>query len=175
MGACASPRERLYVLADQASNLAETSGSRATVLLGPVSIPREVDRPQIVLRSGSNELIALEQERWAAPLKDAVPKMFAAELNRQLPDLRFVPIASAAVVLPQGSLALDIVRLDVSWTRGATIDAHWVYRSSKPQSALIEGDAGAQASIPERSIDALVDSLRVASARVAQQIAAQIR
>jgi uncharacterized lipoprotein YmbA len=174
LNGCASPREHLYILDNQSADAMGRPEIRTTVLLGPVSVPQEVDRPQIVVRDGASQILLTEQQRWAAPLKDSLPRLLAAELDRNQRDYRFVPTASGAVATPKARLAIDVTRFDVSRVAGATVSAHWVYRSLEPGSVPIEGNALGQAPVLSGDYAELVDGLRLASIQMAAHIAMQL-
>jgi uncharacterized lipoprotein YmbA len=174
LNGCASPREHLYILDNQAADAIGTPEIRTTVLLGPVSVPQEVDRPQIVVRDGSSQLLLVEQQRWAAPLKDSLPRLLAAELDRNQRNNQFVPVASGAVATPKARLAIDVTRFDVSRVVGATVSAHWVYRSLEQGSVPIEGNALGQAPVLRGDYADLVEALRRASIQMAVHIAVQL-
>jgi uncharacterized lipoprotein YmbA len=104
---------------------------------------------------------SMQQRRWAAPLKDMLPRLLAKELDRNQRHYRFAPISSGAVATPKARLAIDVTRFDVSRFAGATVSAHWVYRSSAPNSLPVEGNATASAAVSSGGYDELVDALRL--------------
>lgn len=50
----------------------------------PVSIPAELDQPQLVIREGEAILTPLDTERWASPLEEEIRGTLSAELTKQL-------------------------------------------------------------------------------------------
>jgi uncharacterized lipoprotein YmbA len=77
LGACASTPSRFYLL--NALATPETIPSPATsqgpvIGVGPITMPRYVDRPQIVTRVGRNQLALGEFDRWAEPLQNNVSR-----------------------------------------------------------------------------------------------------
>jgi uncharacterized lipoprotein YmbA len=174
LSSCASPREHLYVLDNQLVDAISTPASRITVLLGPIGIPQEVDRPQIVLHDGPSQILLNEQQRWAAPLKDSLPRVLAAELDRNRRDYQFVPTSSGAIATPKATLAIDVTRFDVSPVTGASVSAHWVYRSLAQGSLPIEGNAHGQAPVSSGNYPEYVEALRLATIQMAEHIAMQL-
>src|SRR5690349_9986860 len=79
LSACASAgRERFYTLnAPEPPAAAEGAPSVAVV---SVSVPDLVDRPQIVVRPGPNQVDMSEQARWAEPLRGAIARVVTANL-----------------------------------------------------------------------------------------------
>ena len=50
------------------------AGSGPVVGVGPISLPRHLDRPQIVTMAGPNELRLSEFHRWAEPLQNSITR-----------------------------------------------------------------------------------------------------
>jgi uncharacterized protein len=76
---------RFYTLTPPASgNDAASLSSNKLLLLGPIVIPDYLDRPQIVTRSGSNELVITEFHRWGGSLSNDVTRTLVADLTRQM-------------------------------------------------------------------------------------------
>jgi len=172
LGACASPREHLYALEPPAGESVPAAAAAGPILwVGPVSLPELVDRPQLVLREGAFGVNVLEQERWAAPLKDALPRLLAAELARRLP--RQLVLATGSLP-PEGAAAhlrIDVTRFDVERDGRAVVAAHWSYRPAD-DGARRDGSAEARAAgTGGRGYEGCVDALRRASATLADQIA----
>lgn len=170
LNACASPREHYYLLEQSAPERSIAIANRSTVLVGPIVIPAEIDRPQIVVRKGPHEVAFNEQERWAVSLKEALPRMIAAELSHHAKNTRFVPVASGVAATVKAQLAIDFVRFEVSYHAGATVALHWVYRVSELNLPPLEGDAVARLPVETQGIEGLVDALRRATTQVANTI-----
>ena len=75
---CASPPARFYTLSADLPPGAQAP--RISVVVGPVSIPAQVDRPQMVLTEGPNQVRLDENNRWASPLADAIAAVVAENL-----------------------------------------------------------------------------------------------
>jgi uncharacterized protein len=174
LNSCASPREHYYLLEQSIPADMSVSANSSTVLIGPVVLPQEVDRPQIVVRSGPHEVLFNEQERWAVPLKEALPRMFASKLTRDARNTRFVPTLSGVASDVKAHLAIDVLRLEVSRETGASVEIHWVYWSSGGSRAVLEGDAFAHAIVETLGVEGLVESLRRALTEVAASIGKQL-
>jgi uncharacterized lipoprotein YmbA len=53
--------------------------------VGPITLPKYLERPQIVTRAGRNQLTLGEFDRWAEPLQDNVTRVLAENLARLIP------------------------------------------------------------------------------------------
>jgi uncharacterized lipoprotein YmbA len=106
LGCGTSPPTRFYILNDIAppapapatpapatpapAALAPTTPASASaptpipVQLGPVAIAPELDRPELVTRSGPNRVHVADFERWAAPLADQVRRVLSDDLAARM-------------------------------------------------------------------------------------------
>jgi uncharacterized lipoprotein YmbA len=107
LGGCASQPSRFYILSPLPSGETTpplTSGQQSpTIGVGPVALPRYLDRPQIVTRTGPYELNMAEFDRWAEALDVNFSRVLADDLARLIP-------SAYVVVFP--------------WPRPTTIDYH---------------------------------------------------
>jgi len=68
-GCSATAPSRFYTLASTATAGNEPP-ARYAVIVGPVSVPASVDRPEFVVQVAPNRVEIEEFNRWAAPLSD---------------------------------------------------------------------------------------------------------
>ncbi|WDY55658.1 PqiC family protein [Pseudomonas sp. PSKL.D1] len=92
------------------------------VLVGRVSLPPQVDRPQLVVRQGSSGLVILETEWWGANLVD--------EFRSALQDLLGGPAPGAKTLL-----RVDVQRFDSVPGQYSALDALW--RLKRPGEAEV--------------------------------------
>ncbi|WP_460423896.1 PqiC family protein [Pseudomonas sp. ZL2] len=115
--------------------------SSVDVQLEQVSVPPQVDRPQVVIRQGNSGLAILETEWWGASLAD--------ELRNALVN-QFV----SSTAQPRLGLRVEVQRFDSVPGQYALFDARWRLRAGNGSALLncrsvIQSPAGA-------SIDELV-------------------
>ncbi len=128
LAACGStPSSRLYVLDTPPVEQAASIDKGLRLVMGPITVPAYLDRPQIVVRDGGR-LRALEFERWAEPVIDGV----AAVLTQQ------VSAATGIEVLPfmwPGGLGdswrvpTEIIRFEAETPGTFVLEARWVIMS----------------------------------------------
>src|SRR4029434_7986687 len=75
---CTSTPVRYYTLSAATESAAPSSD--LSVVVGPVSVPDEVDRPQLVVRTGPNQMQVDEFNLWAAPLQSNISRVVAQNL-----------------------------------------------------------------------------------------------
>jgi uncharacterized lipoprotein YmbA len=128
---CGTPlKERFYTLGPQTAVSAPSATSAAfSVVVGPLTIPEIVDRPQLVLQVASNRVVIVEEARWAAPLKSEIPRVIAAELSRLLDGVQTSTAAQRSMNNPDYRVFIDIQRFDSTPGNGVAIEALWSVRS----------------------------------------------
>lgn len=171
-GGCASPPSRFYTLSAAAAPA--TRASTLSVAVGPVSLPAVVDRPQIVVSTGANEVRLDEFNRWASPLADNIVRVLADNLARELGTARVWPYGQATRSSTDYQVLIDFQRIDSTLGEGVLIEALWTVRpaaggaAKSGRSQVREPSAGA-------GFEALVAAHSRALARVSGDIAAAIR
>ncbi|MFC0691639.1 PqiC family protein [Paraburkholderia humisilvae] len=173
-GGCKSPNSSFYTLSPDASLERTGAPLRTAVVVGPVTVPELVDRPQFVTRVSDNEVAVNEFARWGEPLKSGIARTIAADLGQLLGAERVSIAAQAALVQEACRVRVDIVRFDSVPGDAVTIDAQWVVRvPGKP--LPVSGRTVAREPVGTASNDALVAAHSRALAAVSRDIAAAIR
>lgn len=133
---CASNRPtQFYTLSPAATRTAATPAECA-ISVGPVSVPAAVDRPQIVLQTGPNQVFIAEFDRWAAPLKEDIPRVVAHNLASLLGTSQvtvFPPLTASEVSY---RVVIDILQLETVSDKEAILDARWTVSSPKDGRSL---------------------------------------
>ncbi|MDB5905434.1 MAG: hypothetical protein JWM26_4312 [Betaproteobacteria bacterium] len=169
-----SPPERFFTLASEPASAAPASADTAAylVVVGPVTIPEIVDRPQLVTSAGANRVEIAEQARWAAPLKSEIPRVIADHLARQLEGARTATSDERGAGAPDYRVIVDVQRFDSS-AAGATIQASWAIRMKEGLAPLTGRSVVAEPA--GAGFDALVAAHSRALTRVSSDIADAIR
>jgi uncharacterized lipoprotein YmbA len=103
------------------------------IMVGPVSVPAAIDRPQFVVRVAPNRVDVDEFNRWAAPLNDAIAQVVAGDLVKLLgtPNVAAAPMANFD---PAYRVTIDVQRFESIPGQAALLEAVWT----------VHGTAGAQ-------------------------------
>lgn len=173
LGACSSAPIRFYTLVPPSSKPAPAATAPFLLDVPPVSIPAQVDQPQIVVRDGNQGVALLEGSQWVAPLaseiRNELSDVLVAELDTQ--DIYGVPHADDR---PVYRVRVNVRRFDSVLGGYARIDATWsVRRAADPKSVLscsssLRQPVGA-------GMDALVHGHQKALEALAGQIAGVVR
>lgn len=105
------------------------------VVLAPIHLPAHLDRAQLVVRVAPNQVRLLEQDRWAAPLKEQVRDALLNGLAWQLPDRRIMDARDAGIPTGEAArttrLELQFIRLDIIADVAVELEAIWFLSSAQ--------------------------------------------
>ena len=119
------PKERYYALS--MADAPATTPDRASFAIGvgPVIVPEMIDRPQMVVRVAANRVEMSELNRWAEPLKRALPRAIAASIAQNVPAARVYLPGNDNVPPADHRVRIDIERFESELGKGATVEAAW--------------------------------------------------
>ena len=171
-GCGSSPPSRFYTLSGTATAAAPPSD--LSVAVGPVTIPAAVDRPQVVVSAGANQVELDEFNRWAAPLGNNISRVVAVNLVALLGTPRVTLFPEMLSAGADFRVAIEVQRFDSTPGDSAVLDAVWIVRRAKDGKSDT-GRTSVREAVQEKSIDALVAAHSRAIARLSQDIAAAVR
>jgi len=119
---CSTPPSRFYSLS--AAPPPAATPSDLSVAVNPVIIPAAVDRAQIVVSVGQNQVRVDEFNRWVGPLQNGIARVVAENLVAMLGTPR-VTVSSQSLTVPDYRVAIDVQRFDSALGEAATLDAFW--------------------------------------------------
>ena len=170
-GCGTSPKSNFYTLGPEAVP-AKTQTSYS-VAIGAVTVPDMVDRPQIVIRAGANQVVISDFDRWVGSLKGEISRAIADNLTQMLDGAIVYAYPQGATVTADYKVMVDVQRFDSALGDAATIEVLWQVRPVKGEpkngrSAVREATGGG-------GYDALVAAHSRALAAVSRDIANALR
>ena len=166
---------RFYTLAPlQIRNGQGGTPPDATLAIGPVEIPESIDRPQIVTRTGANELVVAEFDRWGGSLDSEISGALVATVRDRLASqqIAVAPWRSAILsgVGPSYRAAVSVSRFDGIPGQSVVLQGRWELIGQGSESLGVR-----EATVTERidgaGYDALVAAMQRALVRFGQQMA----
>jgi uncharacterized lipoprotein YmbA len=129
-GCGTSPPTRYFSLAPVAGAIPPMSDSAvAPIRVDAVTVPAELDRPQIVRRIDETRLDIAGFDRWAAPLDEQIRRVLSDDLATRLPG-RVIDPTAPAVPAEILLVALDVDRFDAGADGTVTLAANWALVSA---------------------------------------------
>lgn len=172
LAGCTSATVRFYTL-DSTATAAGVPPAHYAVLVGPVSVPSSVDRPQMVVQVAPNQVDVDEFNQWAAPLNDSIARAVAGDLAVLLgtPNVATGPLANFK---PDYRVTINVQRFESIEGQAVLVDAVWaVFTTANGQTRT--GRTVARESVHGKSFGALAAAHSRALAKVSRDIAAAIR
>jgi len=170
-GCGSTPPSRFYTLS--ATNGPAAASSKLSVAVGPVSVPAVVDRPQIVVDIGPNQVRLEEFNRWAAPLQNNIARVVADNLVLMLGTPRVTLAAQALSADADYRAAIEVQSFQSAPGEAAIVDAVWTVRRIKDGRTEL-GRTTVRETVQEKGYDALAAAHSRALARLSQDIAAAV-
>jgi uncharacterized protein len=172
VGCGSAPSSRFYTLS--AAPTTTASPSSLSVAVGPVSIPAVVDRPQIVVSTGPNQVRLEEFNRWASPLQNGIARVVAENLVAMLGTPRVTLSSQVLSAEADYRAAIEVQSFESAPGEAAVLDAVWTVRRAKDGTAQT-GRTTVRELVQDKSYDALAAAHSRALARLSRDIADAVR
>ena len=133
---CSSVPIRYYTLTPAPDQTLAAPQTSLAIDVRVVHTPPQLNRDELIVRTGSTEVMLLENERWASPVKDELKDAVRLELQR-----RFSRMTGLRPELTKLTLDIDVRHLEAELGRYALLDVSW----SATLTATDQRSNGAQA------------------------------
>lgn len=187
---CSSPKPTFYSF--NATPIPQTSSASksARIMVGPVTLPAMVDRPQLVLQNANNTVQVYEYHRWANTLKGDVGDVIASNVAQALAISNVWNFAQSTQANFDYQIFVDVQNIDTKLGGRVEVDVLWTIKSapttkSSSQVKAVSGGSGASAKplmgrslvqepVTGSGFEAVVAAQSRAFAKVGQEIARSI-
>jgi uncharacterized lipoprotein YmbA len=169
-GCASTPVTRFYTLSAAAAPT--TTSSNLSVAVGPVSVPAVVDRPQIVVTTGPNQVRLEEFNRWASPLQNGIGRVVAENLVAMLGTPRVT--LSPQTLSADYRAAIEVQRFESAPGEAAMLDAVWTVSHTKDGKSQT-GRTTVREVASDKGYDALAAAHSRALASLSREIADAVR
>jgi uncharacterized lipoprotein YmbA len=173
-----SPSVEFYTLgapeaASQVGTSDDTSG--LAVAVGPLTLPRYLDRPQLARRTNSSQIEYDETRRWAGPLGDELLRALGANLGALIPSERVVVYPAQPTFPVSYRIVIDIERFEADADDRVILHARWSIIPGKGGNALSTGRMALAEEASSRSAADLVAAHSAAIAELGKAMARTVR
>lgn len=133
---CSSPKTSYYRMSSSPISAAPSVGGQVRLMVGPVSIPASMDRPQMVTQSGSTEVQVHEYHRWAGTLRGDIGQVISSRLAQDLGTSEVWNFSQSTQAQFDYQILVDVQNLDSSEKGGVILDVLWTIKPSTQNIAL---------------------------------------
>ncbi|MDQ3582327.1 MAG: PqiC family protein [Pseudomonadota bacterium] len=146
----------------------------ATLTVGPVSIPAEIDRPEIVVSTSPNQVQLDEFNRWASPLQNNMACVIAENLVAMLGTPRVTLFPQTLSSDADYRVAIEVQIFSSTPGEAAVLDAVWTVRRAKDGRTATRRTSVHEA-VRRTGYDALAAAHSRALARLSRDITDAVR
>lgn len=175
-GCARSPQARFYTLSPLGPQAAKPPASavrQVSLSIAPVEVPDYLNRPQIVTRSGQNELKLAEFDRWAGSLPDNIAAVMAENLSLLLASDRVQAAPRGRNEKADYTLAMRILRLDCVPGDQLSMRVQWTL-SAADGTCVAARVSTCMEKLKDSRYDTLVAAVSSALGQVSREIAREI-
>jgi hypothetical protein len=141
--------------------------------IGPIEIPRYLDRDEVVTRDASHRLIPWDEHRWGGSLRSDVLRVLADDLGTLLGTTRVAVYPAEARFPLSYRVLLDVLEFEGALGQPVRLRARWTVADAAGRALAVE-EARIEEPAASASFDAYVAAESAALGRVTAQIAAKI-
>ena len=143
--------------------------------IGPVKIPKILDRPQIVTRTGPNTIKVDEFHRWAGPLGTEIAQVLAENISLLLATDQVAVYPWDVDFKPDYRIALDIRYFEGQLGENVFLDVVWRVSGRESQEILATKASVINEPLSVPDYETLVAAKSQALAQLSREIAQEIR
>jgi uncharacterized lipoprotein YmbA len=142
--------------------------------IGPVKIPKYLDRPQIVTRINSNEYYVEEFARWSEPLGENVTRVLAENLSALVPTERIALHPFNRWTLVDYQITVDIMQFEAVRGGDVMLTASWNIVGDAGNKLLVARKSRFEAPTGSEEYGAMAASMSATLADLSREIAEAI-
>ncbi len=128
LGACSSsPASRYYTLQETVIDSTVSPTRDVSLRVGPIYMPRYLNRPQMVTRGKDNQMNVAEYDRWIEPLERGFTRVLTVNISKELGSdwVHEFGIGNEASEITTLRVIGTVTRFDVDADQLATLSMQW--------------------------------------------------
>jgi hypothetical protein len=142
--------------------------------VGPMEIPKTIDRPQIVTRTSPNRLSVDEFHRWAGSLREDFLRVLATNLSILLQTNRVATHPWEEYFRPNYRVILDVQRFDGNPGEDVVLNVNWTITGQDGRNALLVRKSMITQPVSEKDYETFVAAKSRVIASFSREIATEI-
>ncbi len=179
-GGCSrSQTPRFYNLSaiqqDQVVAKRQSPAQNAVVGIGPVKLADYLDQSRLVTRTGDNQLVQAEYDRWVGSFKDDFINVLADNIGFLLPTERIYLYPWRGTVPIDYQVTVDVVRCDGRLGDAVWLEARWSVFGGQEKKLLKTKRSSMREPVSGADYAALVAAQSRTLAKLSQEIAEAIQ
>lgn len=174
-----TPPTRYYIL--NSSYNAQKNTAPVAILkdiavgVGPIKLSPVLDRPQIIMRTGKNEIRVADLERWAGPLQEIVANLMVDSLTALLPGTEVLKFPWQVTIPVSYQVAIDITQFDGMPGGDVILRTRWGILGEDGKKILANKQSVLNEPIGGNTITEMVSAQSHLLEKLCREIAAEIK
>jgi hypothetical protein len=144
------------------------------LVVGPIELPRYLDRDEVVTRDTAHRLVPWDEHRWGGSLRDGILRVLGDDLGTLLGTTRIVVYPVEAPFPVSYRVLLDVLEFEGAPGGAVRLRVRWTLADGASGRALVIQQAHVEQPVASASIDAVVAAQSAALGGVTREIAAKI-
>lgn len=178
-----SKPSRFYVLSpvqiEQPSTMKPAAAPAArmrSIGVGPIDIPKYLDRAPLVVFSTDNQLELNEFDRWGEPLADSFGRAMAGNLERitGVTRVELYPFIAGGRANPDYQIVVEVLQFRLGRDGRIDLQANWTIFGGEGRRNLASGSTRVDRSVPPGDMNKAVNAMSSAVAMLSQEVAAAL-
>ena len=173
-----APPVQFYTLSaarPQAEANSITTGKPVSVGVGPVTMPKLLDRPQIVIRTSPHKLKIDEFHRWAGRLDEDFARVVAENISVMLPTEQVAVYPWDVSFKPHYQVILDIRHFEGRKGEGVFLEVFWKVIDAQDKTVVQAKKSVIEEPLPDETFDTLIAAKSRAIASLSDIIVKEIK
>ena len=142
--------------------------------IGPVEIPRLLNRPQLIYRKNNNEVMISERNQWAGSIQEEIQKTLIERVIDVSGSHRIMHYPWPHNLWPEYQARIHIERLDGTPGKEVVLEAHWDLLKSKSKDLIISRESRYEITLDSNDFLAYVLAQQTALSKLADEILEEI-
>jgi hypothetical protein len=169
-----SPQIRFYTMSEVPGSPAAEVAEDLAIGVGPVRLPRYLDRPQLVTRAEASQLDVDDFNRWAGGFESNLLRALGDDLGTRLGTQRVIVYPADAPFPLDYRVALDVQEFEGRPGHELVLRARWIIRESAEGRGPWSGQSLIRQPLSSGAVEALVAAHDEAVGLLADAIASRI-
>lgn len=124
--ACGSVNSRYYAFPGVDDvNMAQVGRVKGVIVVGPITINEDIDRPQLMIRRSDTRVEIKENDLWASTLEQEIQKLTIAALGKLLVNDKLVPFPWTGSEQAAYRVSLEVLDMSAMPGNEATLSVSW--------------------------------------------------
>ncbi|MGB5985670.1 MAG: PqiC family protein, partial [Desulfobacterales bacterium] len=171
-----SPQVQYYTLAPLAAEERGAAWDGAALLaVGPVSLPKVLDRPHMATQSGDNRVVFAETHRWAGSLQEEIARVVADNLSILLNSDQIIATSDEGLSVPGHRIIINIQRFIAQPNGEVVLELLWTLKQSGREQSSVLQKSTIRRPLESPGYDGIAAAQSAALGDLSREMAAYIR